>query len=330
VGNNFGFWGGPYWGFDYPWDYDNGSQFWYAPVADDSYWNPFYTSAYLYGGYDYAAPIPQNAQAPDDDQSFAAAREAFYAGDYNVALLDINQAVRNVPGNEEIHQFHALVYFAMGDYHRAAAVAHAVLEGGPGWNWSTLQSFYASTNTYTQQLRALESYVGEHPDDPAGRFELGYQYLMLGYLNAARLQLARVVALEPRDNLTGNLVAGLGGTQHLNSQKGFYGETAGLSGQPATLAADVMPLVGTWKATPAPRATIVATLQPDGRFIWNATQGGQAEPFTGTYVRQGDSLVFNRNDGQKMDGIVTLKGSDAFQFRLKNTDPNDPGLEFSR
>jgi hypothetical protein len=332
VGDNFGFWGGPYWGFDYPWDYDDGSQFWYAPVADDTYWNPFYTSAYMYGGYDYAAPIPENSQAPEDDQSFVAARAAFYAGDYNAALLDINQAVQNVPGNEDIHQFRALVYFAMGDYHRAAAVAHAILEGGPGWNWSTLQSFYASVNTYTQQLRALERYVDEHVNDPASHFELGYQYLMLGYLSAARLQFARVVALEPRDSLSGNLLAGLGGAQHVNSQTVFSNDTAGtaLSGQPAGPGTEVMPLAGTWKAMPAPRATIEATLEPDGRFIWKATQGGQVEPFTGTYLRQGDSLVFNRNDGEKMDGVVTMKGSNAFQFRLKNTDPNDPGLEFSR
>ena len=364
LGGNFGFWGGPYWGFDYPWDYDNGSQFWYAPVADDTYWNPFYTNAYLYGGYDYAAPIAENSQAPQDDQSFGAARAAFYAGDYKLALLDINEAVQNLPTNADVHQFHALVFFAMGEYDRAAAVAHAVLEGGPGWDWSTLQSFYASTDTYTQQLRALEHYVGAHAGDPASRFELGYQYLMLGHLRAARGQLARVSALEPRDSLTANLIAGLGKAQTVNSQRKVSSETAvttaainqgrgtptaqvrlasanmaagmtsatsiATSGQSAASASGGVSLAGTWRATPAPGATIETTLEPDAHFVWTATQGGQTETFTGTYNRQGDSLVFNRVDGQTMNGVLTMKGNNAFQFRLKNTDPNDPGLEFSR
>jgi hypothetical protein len=364
FGGNFGFWGGPYWGFDYPWDYDNGSQFWYAPVADDTYWNPFYTNAYMYGGYDYAAPIAENSQAPEDDQTFAAARAAFYAGNYNLALLDINQAVQNLPTNADVHQFHALVFFAMGDYDRAAAVAHAVLEGGPGWDWSTLQTFYASTDTYTQQLRALEHYVGAHAGDPASRFELGYQYLMLGHLRAARGQLANVSALEPRDSLTANLIVGLGKAQTVNSQRKVSSENVvtaaainqapgsptaqvrlassntaeGMSSVPssATLrqsAATVsggVSLAGTWKATPAPSTTIETTLEPDAHFVWKATQQGQTQTFTGTYSRQGDGLVFNRVDGQTMNGVVTMNGNNAFQFRLKNTDPNDPGLRFSR
>jgi hypothetical protein len=361
FGGNFGFWGGPYWGFDYPWDYDNGSQFWYAPVADDTYWNPFYTNAYLYGGYDYAAPIAENSQAPQDDQSFAAARAAFYAGDYNLALLDINEAVQNLPANADVHQFHALVFFAMGDYDRAAAVAHAVLEGGAGWDWSTLQSFYASTDTYTHQLRALEHYVGAHAGDPASRFELGYQYLMLGHLRAARGQLADVGALEPRDSLTANLIAGLGKAQTVNSQRKVSSETSvttaainqgrgtataqvrlasantmssvssiATPAEPAAPASGGVSLAGTWKATPVPGATIETTLEPDAYFVWKVTQGGQTESFTGTYSQQGDGLVFNRLDGQTMSGVVTMKGNNAFQFRLKNTDPNDPGLRFSR
>jgi len=318
----------------------------------------------MYGGYDYAAPIAENSQAPEDDQSFTAARAAFYAGNYNLALLDINQAVQNLPGNADVHQFHALVFFAMGDYDRAAAVAHAVLEGGPGWDWNALQSFYASTDTYTQQLRALEHYVGAHAGDPGSRFELGYQYLMLGHLRAARGQLAQVSALEPRDSLTANLIAGLGKAQTVNSQRRVSSETVvtaaainqapgsptaqvrlasantaagttnvastATSGQAAAPASGVVSLAGTWKATPAAGATIEATLMPDAHFVWKATQRGQTESFTGTYSRQGDSLVFNRTDGQMMNGVVTMKENNGFQFRLRNTDSNDPGLEFSR
>ena len=89
-------------------------------------------------------------------------------------------------------------------------------------------------------------------------------------------------------------------------------------------------MAGTWKATPAIGAAIEATFEPDAHFVWKATQNGQTESFTGTYSRQGDNLIFNRADGQTMNGVVTMKGNNGFDFRLKNTDPNDPGLEFSR
>jgi hypothetical protein len=45
---------------------------------------------------------------------------------------------------------------------------------------------------------------------------------------------------------------------------------------------------------------------------------------------QVDSLIFTREDGQKMEGRVTLRGNHGFCFRLKKTEPNDPGLVFSK
>ena len=90
-------------------------------------------------------------------------------------------------------------------------------------------------------------------------------------------------------------------------------------------------LGGTWKSSPAPGVTIEATLQPDKHFSWKFTEGGQTKSFTGTYTQQGDSLVLTRDeDGQKMDGTVTMNGDKGFRFRLRNTDPNDPGLDFSK
>ncbi len=114
-----------------------------------------------------------------------------------------------MPRNEDIHQFHALVYLALGDYPKAAAVAHTVLDMGPGWNWSVVQSFYPSPDIYTQQLRALEHSITEHGDQASTRFLLGYEYLMLGHFKAADRQFQRVVALEPRDTLAKNILNGL-------------------------------------------------------------------------------------------------------------------------
>jgi hypothetical protein len=90
-------------------------------------------------------------------------------------------------------------------------------------------------------------------------------------------------------------------------------------------------LNGAWKSSPAPNVTIEATLQPDKHFVWKFTEGGQSKSFTGTYTQQGDSLVLTRDDdGQKMDGTVTMNPNGGFRFRLRNTDPNDPGLDFAK
>ncbi len=300
-----------------------------------------------------------------------------------------------MPASDDVHEFHGLVLFAMGDYQKAAAIAHTTLDAGPGWNWNVVQTLYPSPDTYTQQLRGLEHYISEHPNQAATRFLLGYEYLMLGHLNAARRQFDRVVALEPRDQLAKNIVAGLskapgvtgqpqvgsnpsGGTNPSGSTAGsnpsgmpsgtpagIPSETPtgtmkvpqgpgtaggpGLNGpsnptgptmpatppQPTTPAGNgaisAQALNGSWKSSPAPGVTIEATLQADKHFTWKFTEGGQAKSFNGTYTLQGDNLVLTRDDdGQKMDGTVTMSGDKGFRFRLRNTDPNDPGLEFSK
>jgi hypothetical protein len=404
-GFGLGYWGFPYWWYA-------SIPFWYAPIAYGLYVNPYYTTPYDYGGFNYGVPFPQqppqNGEQPQDNQNFAAARGAFYAGNYPEALRYIERATMEMPGNPDIHQFHSLIFFAMGDYLKAAAVAHDVLEAGPGWSWSVLQSFYPTPDVYTNQLRGLERYITAHGDQAATRFLLGYQYLMLNHLDSARRQFTRVTALEPRDTLAAHILTGLngvnaakpltpppGGPEQLappgvpglpNSPGGMPGQptppgggTSGGTAQPtlpgggagqppsdnqqapsvpiptspgppplpqspAVQTAPVTPppvpqpvtpapaggsLVGTWKASPAPGVAIETTFQPDGHFVWKFSQGGQSESFNGTYAYKGDSLVFIRQDGEKMDGTGTLKGN-SLHFRLKNTDPADPGLDFSR
>jgi hypothetical protein len=253
-------------------------------------------------------------------------------------------------------------------------VAHAVLEQGPGWTWDLLQTFYSSPGLYTQQLRDLEHYIADHGDQAAPRFLLAYEYLMLGHFDAAKRQLTRVVAQEPRDLLAANILAGLnrGGAPQGpgNPPSGApmnppampnvapmtpVGPSTSVSPQPpvtptpptppaptitpapvgpvvtpATPSAPLGSLVGSWKATPGPGVEISVNLQNDGKFTWSFSEGAQKQSFNGKYVQQGDSLILTRDqDGQKMDGTVT-KQADGFRFRLKNTDPNDPGLDFKK
>lgn len=182
---------------------------WYADVANGDYRNPYYGTPDIYGGYNYAFPLPQSAQGPQDDARFADARQDFYTGCYVQALVDTDRALREMPDNPDVHAFYALVGFALGDYNRAAAVAHTLLEAGPGWDRATLQSFYPCPDVYTTHLQALEQYVDAHKADPAPRFLLAYQYLMLGHRTAASQQLAQVVALQPHDTLAAAVLAAI-------------------------------------------------------------------------------------------------------------------------
>jgi hypothetical protein len=320
----WGWWlGGGYWGFDDPWWY-GGFPFWYADLGYADYGNPYYDmNPSDYANYDYGVPIPQASidLNPGNDHYFAAAREAFSAGNYQAALQDITQAIEDLPGNQDVHEFFALTLFSLGDYNKAAAVTYDVLNAGPGWDWTILQSFYSSPDVYRKQLRALEHYVTEHAQQAGPRFLLADHYLMLGHFQAAEHQLQAVVSLEPRDKLSQNILAAL---KHAPGV-----ETPSASGQAAAPVSS-QALEGTWHAHPTPYATVDLSLQPNHTFTWTVSNNGQSQAFAGTYTQQGNELVFTRNDGQKMDGEVTMTGSNQLRFRLKNGNPNDPGLQFAK
>jgi hypothetical protein len=213
-GWGFGWWGGDFgWGWDC-WDspYCCG---WceYEPIPVAAYYNPYCECAgTMVDGIDYSVPIanlPTTTVDGGDADLFATAREAFQQGDLDAALKAISAAALQSPHNQDIHQFHSLVLFAKQEYCKSATVAHAVLEEGPGWTWSTLQTFYASPDVYTQELRQLEQYVREHSSDANVRFLLGYHYLMLNHVEVAQRQFARVAEVEPKDKLSANILGGL-------------------------------------------------------------------------------------------------------------------------
>jgi hypothetical protein len=163
-------------------------------------------------GVDYSVPIAGTGATTadaDDSDAFAAARAAYAQGDLNSALQAISVAAMQTPHDSDVHQFHSLVLFAMGNYCKSATVAHAVLEAGPGWTWDALCSFYPTPDIYTGQLRRLEHFVSDHPSEADVRFLLGYHYLMLDHGDSAERQLSQVIALEPQDKLAANILTGL-------------------------------------------------------------------------------------------------------------------------
>ena len=100
-----------------------------------------------------------------------------------------------LPNDATLHEFRALVLFAVGKYDLAAGPLYAVLSVGPGWDWTTMAGLYPSIDVYTAQLRKLEAFVTANPSSTAGRFVLAYHYLTQGHIDAAVAQLKEVVAL---------------------------------------------------------------------------------------------------------------------------------------
>ena len=247
------------------------------------YPNPYYVASVASGPYDYSQPI--NTASPPAEQSvtnpamalFDAGRAAFQQGDYMGALQQTNDALAKIPDDTTLHEFRALCLFALGRYDDAAATLYAVLSVGPGWDWTTLISLYPNVETYTTQLRALESYCDTHRDSVTGRFVLAYQYLTQGHNDAAVVILKQVVALKPSDTLSSKLLRQLDPPPAAPA-------TAGAAPASAPSATETAPpqgasIAGTWSASPSADTTIALSVQPGGEFTWKVSQKGKTQQF---------------------------------------------------
>jgi hypothetical protein len=154
-----------------------------------------------------AAPAIETASAYD------LALAAFHKGDNATALKQINLAAKEEPNSGDVHQLRSMIHFARKEYRASAAAAHKALTGDTPWEWADVKSSYLSTAAYTADLRALEAHVARKPADTAALFALAYQYVVLDHKDAARATLKKVVALEPRDKLAGQLMASLSQTK---------------------------------------------------------------------------------------------------------------------
>ena len=246
-----GWWGAGYWagaafsGIPWSWGY------W-------PYYNPYYAGPLVgTSGFDYSQPIvlAQPAASPPVAQGgltaeqqatplLDAARTAFMQGDYKAALAQVDQAIAQVPNDTVLHELRGLALFAQGRYKEAAAADYAVLSTGPGWDWTTLSGLYSNVDVYTEQLRALEQYAKSNPAASDAKFLLAENYLTCGYTDAAAAQLREVVRLNPKDQLSAQL---------LNSISASQPAEQAAPSQPVAPAkpADASSLVGNWTATRA-------------------------------------------------------------------------------
>lgn len=284
------------------------------------------SSTTIVDGGTAAAPSPGGAGL----SSFDRAREAFFRGDYLEAMNAIDETLKQYPDDAVVHEFRALVLFAIGDYQQAAAAMHAVLAVGPGWDWTTMISLYPSVDIYTSQLRQLESYVRQNPNQADGHFLLGYHYLTCGHDDAAAKQFRKAEELTDSDRITSQL------SSMVAPPAAGTTEGPALPPLPDADSIGAKPtidqLYGTWTASKPDGSKFTMTLKQDGTFEWTFARDSQTQTVAGVFGFEDNVLALEPNgqDGAVMVAGVGLADNGELQFHLIGGDPGDPGLSFAR
>jgi hypothetical protein len=260
--------------------------------------------------------------ADQEAQSLDAARDAFARGDYAAAMIQCDKAIAKTPNHTAPHEFRALVLFALQRYKEAAAALYAVVSIGPGWDWTTMSSFYSDMDVYTQQLRALEQYVKANPNAADAKFVLAYHYLTCMHADAAATQFKAIVELNPKDRLSAQILGMLVSTDAPKQR------AAVAAAPPKTV--DAAKLVGNWKANRTDGKAIAMNLSNGGKYTWTFAQKDKPQTFGGDYLVANNFLVLKQDGVPVMVGRVTPTTAGGFQFKLPGNNPGDPGLTFGK
>jgi tetratricopeptide (TPR) repeat protein len=267
-----------------------------------------------------AAALPPGV-TPEAVAKFDQARAAFFQGQYDEALKLSDAAVAQMPRDAVLHEFRALVLFALQRYAESAAALHAVLDVGPGWDWKTMSSLYSNADVYTNQLRALEAARDKDAKAAELRFLLGYHYLTLGHQEAALKAFRQAAELQPKDTVAAALAATLSPRE---AQPTKPSAAAAPNPVPAN---DV---AGNWTATGSGTAKYSMSLQKDGTFIWSFHRGSRKEQSKGVYTVEGNVLAMEPDSGGILLAELTAKGQDSLHFKMIGGAKDDPGLVFRR
>lgn len=300
------------------------------------YYNPYYGGTSYGSAGDYSQPLvvesvpepaPQDASAPPPPgyAEFDAARQAFYAVDYDKALAETNKALASLPNDPVVHEFRALVLFAQRKYQESAAVLNSVLSVGPGWDWTTMQSLYPSQKIYAEQLAALEAFVKQNPEATYGHFVLGYHYLTAGKADEAAAQYKIVVEQQPKDRVAQELLVNLKGPEALPGGAPATAQTT--DADAPTIPAEQ--LLGRWSAANAAGSKFDLTLDKEGNFTWTYTEGGKSQSVKGVFALDKSTLAMEPDAGGVMLAQLTPPQDGRFKFTMLGN-PTDPGLEFKK
>jgi tetratricopeptide (TPR) repeat protein len=339
YGLGYGGWGLGGYGIS-PWLYGPSLYNW----GYSNYYNPYLYSVYSQPViYDYSQPINTQgaASVPPNDtaiSNFDNARVAFKSGDYNKALDLTDLAIRDMPNDAALHEFRALSLFALGRFNEAAVTLHSVLAVGPGWDWATLAGLYPNVTEYTNQLRSLEGYISQNSQSAPARFVLAYHYLTENHPEAAAKQLQQVVMLQPKDNLSAQLLQQL---QPNKAPSNAPTASAPAPGNQPTV--DNTPIIGpvvagkegrldgSWTANPDGETAITLSFLGADRFSWVVSHKGKDQPkLEGNKTFGRNILTLAQNQGPALVGNLTWQDETHFNFKVPGANPSDPGLSFTK
>ncbi len=276
---------------------------------------------------------PTEALALSNAEKSAAAlqisRATFKEGDYPAALSAVEEAISYEPGDSTLHEYRALVLFALGRYGDAAGVLNPVLASGPGWTWDTMIDLYASPDRYTDQLRPLEDHVLKQTDEADAHFLLGYHYMVGGHLEDAYAMLDRVHQLQPDDTVARQLRSLVGDS--IPTDEPLLEKTDGTEmakGEKPSL--DKAALQGVWEATSTEGKTITLSMAEPGGFSWTYQGATEGEVLKGDWSIDEEGFLVLAGKDVQLVGDVTLNEDGSLHFLLAGSPEGDPGLVFRR
>jgi len=221
----FGYGYGPYGGY-----YGRGWNF-YLGGLGYGYYDNYYGPGYGYAGYSSPSYYPSEYVDTSSDDDYVVsdstaspiiaaagaaaeyqlqAEQAFRAHNYEEAVRLSNHAIVEDMGNGRLHLFAVQALFAVGDYRGAAGALQQGLSLLQPSDWGYVVENYKlfyEGNDYLTQMESLVAYNKQNPSAAYAHLVRGYQYVFLGYKEAAEKQLSTVVALESRDRLAADLLA---------------------------------------------------------------------------------------------------------------------------
>jgi hypothetical protein len=308
--------------------------------------------------------VAQAQPANSDNQlgldAFNRGLEKFKAASFQDALVELNLALKKIPGDPIVHEVRALTLFAIGDFKSAAANLNSLLASSPGMDWTTMSGLYGDISLYTDQLRKLEAFTKANPSDPASHFVLAYHYLVLDEDDAAIDALKVVVANQPKDVVARRMLDALVPPASAQASAPATPPTANATAPtaPTPKAATSEPIASAAKpstgaaATGAPAATGVAepetdlvgswlaqakdtkiqlAISEDSKFKWTATTKDQPPVvLEGILVSHSDGLELTNPEQGTIAGGVTSNGENSWNFMISGSPPSDPGLKFTR
>jgi hypothetical protein len=264
------------------------------------------------------------------ESHIAESQAAFKQRDYLKALDFANKAVGEAPGDGALHEYRALVLFALGKYSEAAGVLNPVLAGGPGWDWTTMIGLYDSQETYMNQFKGLQAYSASKPEAADARFLLGYHYMVCGYLAEANAEFAEAARLQPADTVSAQLrdltAASSNNGDEESSSEGAPAEDA----PPPPALVPLEKLAGTWVSDKGAQGTVTLAFKDDGKFVWTFKKDDKTNEFGGEYSMNDSGLLVLDAEDSQMVASVELPKDSELKFVLSGGPPGDPGLVFAK